>query len=137
MATPTNILNVMALSTHEMNLKDMDASLLSLAIKDYQLSYPEGLDKGHVEAALYAASVWHSKQVRNARGRFKETPYVEHPLRNALRLLRAGVRDATTIIACLLHDSLEDTRSEIMATGQGVGIDSDSVTENVHFLCSF
>lgn len=55
------------------------------------------------------ATLLHAKQTRKTRNEFKRTPYIEHPMRNTLRLLRWGIRDTDILIASLLHDVVEDT----------------------------
>lgn len=41
------------------------------------------------------------------------TPYIEHPLRVALRLVDWGVDDPQVVAAALLHDTVEDCRDVI------------------------
>lgn len=59
--------------------------------------------------SIQLAEVLHEGQVRKAliQGR-ANTPYIEHPLRNTLRLIRLGVRDHEVLIANVLHDTVED-----------------------------
>jgi hypothetical protein len=58
-------------------------------------------------------------------------PYIEHPLRNALRLIRWGAVGHPVVIAsALLHDVVEDCAHEIVSTyavrrGLGVGLEAD------------
>lgn len=58
--------------------------------------------------AIDFATVLHSKQTRRNRDTYQKTPYIEHPLRNTLRLVRWGVTDISVLIASLLHDTVED-----------------------------
>lgn len=59
--------------------------------------------------ALDIAVAAHQGQFRNPRGDAKSRdPYINHPLRVALRLLRYGVVDTGVINAALLHDAVED-----------------------------
>lgn len=118
------IRNTTAILTREIPLKEMDSALLALAVSDYFKNNREAQEA--VEAAVYCATIWHSKQTREMRCAFRKTPYIEHPLRNALRLLRAGVASSDIIIACVLHDTLEDTREEIMQTALALGIQEDT-----------
>jgi hypothetical protein len=67
-----------------------------------------GLDSQKIEKALNLAEELHSGQKRESRGEHEVTPYVEHPYRNTLRLMRMGVRDESVINASLLHDTVED-----------------------------
>lgn len=56
-------------------------------------------------AASFAAEA-HKKQTRKDAN---STPYINHPLRVAELLIDSGVTDEATIIAALLHDTIEDT----------------------------
>jgi len=67
-----------------------------------------GMDDETVSSAVDLASILHSAQIRGSRGLFTQTPYIEHPLRNAVRLLRWGCRDQDVIVAAVLHDTIED-----------------------------
>ena len=42
-------------------------------------------------------------------------PYIEHPLRVALRLVRWGVQDPNLVVAALLHDVVEDCSEELLS----------------------
>jgi (p)ppGpp synthase/HD superfamily hydrolase len=67
-----------------------------------------------ITSAATMASFLHREQTRMVRGDLPRVPYIEHPLRVALRLLRWGVSDAETIAAALLHDVLEDCSEELI-----------------------
>lgn len=88
------------------SLGNMNASELMMcmnhAIADHH-------NKKSIIDAMDLATFLHAKQTRKTRNEFSRTPYIEHPLRNTLRLLRWGVTDSDTLIASLLHDSVEDT----------------------------
>ena len=60
---------------------------------------------GKIERAIAAALRAHDSQVRKGDG---ETPYIVHPVTVALILSRYA-DDEDTIVAGLLHDTLEDT----------------------------
>ena len=66
-------------------------------------------DTGLVLRAAQFAAMKH----RNQRRKDKEaTPYINHPLALANVMWREGrIRDARTIAAALLHDTVEDTRT--------------------------
>lgn len=71
-----------------------------------------GLDSQKVATAIALASELHGNQFRKGnRGDLANPPYIEHPLRNALRLIRLGCRDESTIIGEILHDTVEDGSS--------------------------
>lgn len=94
-------------------LKSMDPAALTMAIiETVNRRMPHDSDR--VQAALAAATFLHRNQVRGNRAKFARTPYIEHPLRVALRLLRWGVTDAGVIIAAILHDTLEDCEADIL-----------------------
>lgn len=60
------------------------------------------------QAILFAEQL-HEGQIRKATIRGKTgTPYIEHPLRNTLRLIRMGVTDVDVLVATVLHDTVED-----------------------------
>lgn len=87
-------------------LKDMNTAELTQTLL-YE-GQEAGLDPDTLKSATGFASVLHSEQKRGARGRHDSTPYIEHPLRNSIRLIRMGVRDQDVIAATLLHDTVED-----------------------------
>jgi (p)ppGpp synthase/HD superfamily hydrolase len=67
------------------------------------------------------ASFLHRKQTRFVRGDLPRVPYIEHPLRVALRLVRWGVPDAELIAAALLHDVVEDCSTELLEASANRG----------------
>lgn len=87
-------------------LKDMTASDLGnyLIRSGRQL----GFNDKKLESAIALATALHENQSRGARGTLKRTPYIEHPLRNAIRLIRLGNAEQDVIIANVLHDTVED-----------------------------
>lgn len=97
-------------------LKKLDASQLTQTLRaEAELS---GLNVGLVDSAISLASILHAHQTRGNRGAFNKTPYIEHPLRNSLRLLRLGVTDESVIVASVLHDTIEDG-AKIFAEANG------------------
>lgn len=87
-------------------LKDMTASDLGnyLIRSGRQL----GFNDKKLESAIALATSLHENQSRGARGTLKRTPYIEHPLRNAIRLIRLGNTEQDVIFAAVLHDTVED-----------------------------
>jgi guanosine-3',5'-bis(diphosphate) 3'-pyrophosphohydrolase len=66
-------------------------------------------DMGLVLRAAQFAAIRHRRQRRKDR---EATPYINHPLNLADILWReGGVRDARVLVAALLHDTVEDTRT--------------------------
>lgn len=64
-------------------------------------------DERVLEAADYAEDLHRGQKRLSPIGRGK-SPYIEHPLRVALRLADFGVVDENVIITALLHDAVED-----------------------------
>lgn len=111
----------------DLPLKEMDPGLLQVAV--LTLSEDRGFDMKRVEHALGLALYLHRKQSRSNRAGFPRTPYGEHPLRNALRVLRYtfkpevlaeyGVKEEDLVIAALLHDTAEDCAVELATVFAG------------------
>jgi (p)ppGpp synthase/HD superfamily hydrolase len=96
-----------------LSLKSMDSSALTLAVLDaVKLAAPADADR--VFAAVSAAAFLHRNQTRSNRGNLPRTPYIEHPLRGTMRLIRWGVTDPEILIASLLHDTIEDCSEDIV-----------------------
>lgn len=66
-----------------------------------------------IKSALLLASDLHKTDTRANRAQHDRTPYIEHPLRNTLRIIRYGCDDQDTIVGSLLHDTVEDHPWEI------------------------
>lgn len=94
-------------------LKDMDPSMLVFELdRETARLMPEHAEL--ITSAATMASFLHRAQTRMVRGDLPRVPYIEHPLRVALRLIRWGVTDAELIAAALLHDVLEDCSEELV-----------------------
>ena len=83
-------------------LKDMTASELANCLRGAGKRL--GFNVKNLEGAISLATTLHENQSRGARGTLKRTPYIEHPLRNAIRLIRLGNTEQDVIIANVLHD---------------------------------
>ncbi|WP_354214698.1 hypothetical protein [Arthrobacter sp. UYCo732] len=94
-------------------LKDMDPSALTLAIFD-GIGHLLGIDGVKVSTAMSVASFLHLHQTRANRKGLPRTPYIEHPLRGALRVLRWGVKSEAVLIGVILHDIVEDCLDRIL-----------------------
>jgi (p)ppGpp synthase/HD superfamily hydrolase len=94
-----------------LDLKEMDGVLLVADIRSR--SVDAGLAVESIDTAIALAAWAHRTQRRRARGDFPKTAYIEHPLRNAARVLRWGVKSEAIVIACILHDSVEDHAVEL------------------------
>lgn len=87
-------------------LKSMDANDLAYGL--LETAEANGMDAEQFSGTLEFASLLHAGQKRRNRGNHETTPYIEHPLRVAYRLIRLGVRDNDIITAAMLHDTVED-----------------------------
>ena len=65
--------------------------------------------------AITIASICHRGQLRANRSNLPRDTYLTHPLRNTLRLIRAGIVDENILIACVLHDVVEDATDVIVS----------------------
>lgn len=87
-------------------LKELDAAQLAQTLRHEASRL--GMGPKAIDSAIDLASILHAHQTRANRGLFKTTPYIEHPLRNSLRLIRLGCKDQDVVIAAILHDTIED-----------------------------
>lgn len=83
-------------------LKDMTASELANCLRSAGRQLDFNDEK--LKSAIALATTLHENQSRGARVTLKRTPYIEHPLRNAIRLIRLGNAEQDVIIANVLHD---------------------------------
>lgn len=86
-------------------LKDMNAQQLRAAIRaEAGDLYTEAIDR-----SINLAEVVHAGQIRKdpVQGRIN-TPYIEHPERNILRVIRWGRIVEDEIVGIALHDAVED-----------------------------
>jgi GTP pyrophosphokinase len=86
-----------------------------------------GADARLLRRAYQVADYWHAGQTRKS-----GTPYITHPLAVAILLAQIGM-DTTTLVAALLHDTVEDTSltiGEVKAEfGAEVAVLVDGVTK--------
>jgi len=68
-----------------------------------------GLDGELVAKAANFAKELHRGQFRSAAPWEEKPPYITHPLRNAIRLIRWGVTSPEGILGAILHDVVEDS----------------------------
>ncbi len=87
-------------------LKEMDAARLTCAL--LREGREAGIDQHLLSDVVEFAASLHKDQKRSWRAGFPKTPYIEHPLRVALRLVRLGVSEPSLIAAAVLHDTVED-----------------------------
>jgi len=99
------------------SLKDMDDRELAETILLEVESM--GLNVAKVSEAIALASDLHGKQFRKGnRGSVTNPPYIEHPLRNTLRIIRLGCAEESAIVGSVLHDTVEDT-ADVFVKRQG------------------
>ena len=66
------------------------------------------MSSGNILGAIHFAAIKHKNQRRkNAAA----DPYINHPLEVAFLLSEAGVTDQETLMAAVLHDTIEDTQT--------------------------
>lgn len=85
---------------------DLRAQIMDYA---YRGEYHTRMDN-----AITLAAFAHRGQLRANRSTLPRDTYLTHPLRGALRLLRAGVQAQDVIIATVLHDVLEDATDKLI-----------------------
>lgn len=105
-----------------LDLKEMDGVLLVADIRSR--SAEAGMAVEPIDDAIALAAWAHRTQRRRARGDFPQTAHIEHPLRYAARVLRWGVTRAAIVIACILHDTVED-HADALAAAVAPGIERD------------
>lgn len=101
---------------NDTKLKNMDCDELSVEL--VEISNDPYIDWGSSSQGDFTFSIekayqWHHGQERANRGNHPKTPYIEHPLRNTLRLHRWGVFDGEVLTAAVLHDVVEDCADKI------------------------
>ena len=114
-------------------LEQMDPALLWFEL-DRETHRVMPQDRELITSTASMASFLHREQTRFVRGAMERVPYIEHPLRVALRLIRWGVRDAELVAAALLHDVAEDCSEELLevfgSAGRSCGQPTDGADED-------
>ena len=78
-------------------------------------------ERHHLADALELASRLHSGDRR------QNEPYINHPLRVAIRIMsHYGIRDPDVIAAALLHDAVEDHAAELAPAGTPVAAQTET-----------
>ncbi|MBY6687267.1 HD domain-containing protein [Rhodococcus sp. BP-149] len=108
----TSTSDALTRALNDVPLKEMDPSLLAHAIR-YE-ARGRGLKTSPLEDALAVASYAHLMQRRTTRGDQINDPYITHPSRNVLRLMRYGCADLDALVATALHDTVEDQSDRIV-----------------------
>ncbi|OZF45390.1 HD domain-containing protein [Rhodococcus sp. 14-1411-2a] len=94
-------------------LKDMDSAALVFAIM-HEIDADRAA-RTQLGNALELATAAHLSQKRFGRAAYPVDPYIVHPLRNVLRLIRLGCTDTDVLAATALHDTVEDQQREIVS----------------------
>ncbi|CCQ15651.1 putative uncharacterized protein [Rhodococcus sp. AW25M09] len=94
-------------------LRDMDSAALVFAIM-HEID-TDHVDPAQLRNALELATAAHLSQKRIGRAAYPVDPYIVHPLRNVLRLIRLGCTDTDVLAATALHDTVEDQPREIVS----------------------
>ena len=98
-----------------LHLKEMDAAMLLAELMILiETKLIAKVDYDRTTSAISFASYLHRNDMRANRAHLPQTPYIEHPLRNTIRAIRLGVDNEAIIIACLLHDTIEDHCEDIV-----------------------
>lgn len=111
----------------QLPLKEMDAATLVFAIES---AVDELAISGEtLRLAKEVATLAHLDQFRKNGIKSDEDPYIVHPLRNVLRLLRYGCSDVEILSATALHDTVEDRPHAVIALLGGQTADDMSASE--------
>lgn len=113
-------------------LKKLNSPALALTIMKNCKTFA-GVNKVNVRNAIEFAAGVHRMDTRSNRGKFDRTPYIEHPLRNTLRIIRLGCEDEPTLVGSLLHDTVEDHPKEICEEYLGVIPESEEEARELAF----
>jgi (p)ppGpp synthase/HD superfamily hydrolase len=93
-------------------LKTYESEELASVMMSLAQKHPTMKSKRIREAMLLASDL-HKTDTRANRAHHDRTPYIEHPLRNTIRIFRYGCEKEHIIIGSLLHDTVEDHPFEI------------------------
>lgn len=111
----------------QLPLKEMDAATLVFAIESAvdELAIPGET----LRLAMEVATLAHLDQFRKNGIKSDEDPYIVHPLRNVLRLVRYGCSDVEILSATALHDTVEDRPHAVIALLGGQTADDMSPSD--------
>lgn len=103
-------------------LRDMSALMLnnSILLEAKRFLTPD--EKSTLINALCLADLLHKNDIRresrirsDGSAQDATAPYIEHPLRGVLRLIRYGITDLDMLCAYALHDAVEDHARDIVS----------------------
>lgn len=93
-------------------LKTYESEELASVLMSLIQKHPT-LSSKRIREAMLLASDLHKTDTRANRAHHDRTPYIEHPLRNTIRIFRYDCEEEHVIIGSLLHDTVEDHPFEI------------------------
>jgi (p)ppGpp synthase/HD superfamily hydrolase len=111
--TVTPVVSSVDAALSRLALKEMDAALLSYAI--LHESGALGVDPVPLTEAMKIAAYVHRDDRRAALRDGVRDPYIVHPFRLVLRLVRYGCADPAVLAAAALHDTVEDHPDDVVA----------------------
>lgn len=111
------------------SLKSMDAHDLAHSLFNNLRAL--GLEEESFSETLELSSLLHAEQRRRNRGRHSTTPYIEHPLRVTLRLMKWGVEDPVLLKGGLLHDTVEDGAQIFVARFTSLEVTSEEEAREI------
>lgn len=117
--TVTPVVSSVDAALGRLALKEMDAALLSYAI--LHESGALGVDPVPLTEAMKVAAYVHRDDRRAALREGVQDPYIVHPFRLVLRLVRYGCADPAVLAAAALHDTVEDHPDDVVALFPGNG----------------
>ena len=106
-------MNILAKNITNLDLKEMEGSLLSFAIME-STKDSKNFNVDKVREALEIAAYLHRSDTRANRANLPRDTYITHPYRNTLRILRYGCSNHDVVVASILHDTVEDHALDIV-----------------------
>ena len=107
------------------DVKPDEMERLYAELEEKTLRYDPNLDRARLRAAYEYARDKHAGQLRK-----DGTPYISHPLAAASICAGMGL-DEDSIIACLLHDTIEDTDATYQEVAKRFGTEVADIVEGV------
>ena len=107
------------------DVKPDEMEKLYAELEEKTLRYDPNLDRARLRAAYEYARDKHAGQLRK-----DGTPYISHPLAAAGICAGMGL-DEDSIIACLLHDTIEDTDATYQEVAKRFGTEVADIVEGV------
>ncbi len=96
-------------------------------------SHHDSIDGARLAEAIRLAAHLHRDDVRKSGTKRGDSPYIEHPLRNTVRLVRLGCTDESVLIASVLHDTVEDHPFDFVPETERTPSPSENAARQVAF----